>query len=153
MGTALGLVGGLAILIATRGEKLPEMTFAALDDARSRWDAFGPKNYDLDLELFGPTSGTAHLEIRGDDVSMTLSGRAVDKRIADYNSIVEQFSIIRRDLEACAEAAKKGDRSGTAPIFSRGVFDEKLGFPAAYRRVTPNGTEAGWRVVKFVPRQ
>jgi hypothetical protein len=102
--------------------------------------------------LFGPTSGAAHLEIRGEEISMTLDGHPVAKRIADYNSVTGLLSVIRRDLEACAEAAKKADQSGNTPIFSRGRFNPQYGYPTTYQRVTPNGTNAGWRVVRFVKK-
>ncbi len=151
-GVLIGLAVAMGILLALRGEQLPEITFSSLDQAVVRWQELGLVNYDLEIQLTGPTSGTAQIQVRNDETKMTLNDRNMEPRIADYWSVPGLFSVIRRDLEACAEAAKKGNPGGMSPVFSRGLFDPHYGYPAAYRRITPSGQDVEWRIIQFTAR-
>jgi hypothetical protein len=153
LGVGLGFAGAFAILLASRKEQLPEITYESLDANQARWGENGPKSYDLDLQLAGINPGSVHVEVRaGEATAMTYNGRPSKLSTADYWWVPGLFEVIRRDLEACAEAAQKGSRDATTPIFSRGLFDPRYGYPTAYRRITPTGMDAEWQVVGFTPK-
>jgi hypothetical protein len=152
LGTALGLVGGLAILVATRGEQLPEVTYAVLDDAKTRWDENGPRNYDLEIVQSGVNPGKVQVEVRDGIVTQAFhNGQPLKPHTWDDWSVPGLFSIIRLDLDVCAKEAKQNP-GGRPSIFSRGRFDSKYGYPLVYRRMTPSGTDAEWNTVKFVEK-
>jgi hypothetical protein len=152
LGTAIGLVGGLAVLMATRGEQLPEVTYAVLDDAKMRWEENGPRSYDLEIEQSGVNPGKVQVEIRDGVVTQAFhNGRPLKRHSWDDWSVPGLFGIIRLDLDVCAKEAKQNP-GGRPSIFSRGRFDAKLGYPVIYRRMTPSGQDAEWKMVKFVEK-
>jgi hypothetical protein len=152
LGTAIGLVGGVAILIATRGEQLPEVTYAVLDDAIVRWEKNGPRSYDLEVVQSGVNPGKVQVEVRDGVVTQAFhNGRPLKKHTWDSWSVLGLFEIIREDLDVCAKEAKQNP-GGRPSIFSRGRFDPKFGYPLVYRRMTPTGQDAEWKVVKFIEK-
>jgi hypothetical protein len=152
LGTTLGLVAGLAILFATRGEQLPEVTYTVLDDADARWEANDPGSYDLEIVQSGVNPGKVEVEVREGNVTKALhNGRPLKPHTWDDWSVPGLFAIIRLDLDVCAKEAKQNP-GGRPSIFSRGKFDSKYGYPLVYRRMTPSGQDAEWKMVKFVEK-
>jgi hypothetical protein len=150
-GVSVGLVVAFAIILAVRGEKLPEITPESLAAARALWKENAPPSYDLDVKLSGINTGRMHVEVRrGEVTAMKYNDRpAADLHTGEYWTVSGLFDVIERDLESCAEAAKKGSRDATTPIFSRGLFDPRFGYPVTYRRITPSGTDAEWQITRF----
>lgn len=140
--TCAAVVGLIVVVVAIRRDTLPEVTFAILAEAERRWHQSGPSDYDLQVKLSGIMSGVAEICVRQNEVTtMTLNGRETKPHTWDEWTVPAMFSIIRRDLEACAQASGK-----LAPVFARGEFDAKLGYPTQYRRVTPTGMDAEWQI-------
>jgi hypothetical protein len=152
LGTAIGLVGGLAILFATRGEQLPEVTYTVLDEAKARWETNGPQSYDLEIEQSGVNPGKVQVEVRDGNVTQAFhNGRPLKTQSWDYWSVSGLFEVIRTDLDVCAKEAMQNP-GGRPSIFSRGRFDAKYGYPLVYRRMTPSGQDAEWKTLKFIEK-
>jgi hypothetical protein len=164
LGIVLGSAGsifGILIVMAMRGERLPEITMEILDAAAAKWAANGPADYDLDIQQSGINPGAIHVEVRkGEVTAMTLNGNPTRQHLWDDWSVPGLFGVIRRDVEVCMpdvnkklSAKSESGESGVAAkpdiVVPRGTFDAKYGYPIKYHRVTPTGADAEWRVTKI----
>jgi hypothetical protein len=154
LGSAVSIaIGAVILAIALRGP-LPQFGFPELDAAVEKWSANGPASYDMDLELKGMNPGTAHVEVRGGQVTaMTLNGRPTKQHLWDDWAVPGLLAIIRRDLESClvpkASPETRNSQTEAQPVYPHGLFDAKYGYPAQYHRITPTGADAQWRVTRF----
>jgi len=72
---SLAAIGGILAVMATRGERLPGITFEFSTRRRPKWAASGPADYDLDIQQTGINTGAIHVEVRNREVTaMTLNG-------------------------------------------------------------------------------
>ncbi len=102
LGSAIAIVGTIAIVVSMRAKELPPITFEILDAAVSRWSANGPADYDMDIEQSGVNPALYHVEVRhGNVVAMTMNNRPTPPHTWDDWSVPGLFTIIRRDLEVC----------------------------------------------------
>ncbi|MGD9647330.1 MAG: DUF6174 domain-containing protein [Pirellulales bacterium] len=161
LGCLAGLGAALVLLVLaiawSARDPLPRLTDETLAAAMSRWDEFGPRNYDLDLVLSGAQTGNIHIEVRdGEVTNMTRDGHTpVQRRTWDFWSVPNQMAMIAEDLSSA-----EGDPQRAFGVSDRGQvvlqaeFDPQLGYPRRYRRqvlgTTTNTIE--WRVTRFTPR-
>src|SRR6266566_7146944 len=109
VGSLVGLVGVIGVMVLINRGQLPLMKAAEFEAARARWNERGPANYDLDLEGNFDLKGRLHVEVRKRLVSaMTLDGQPEPRRLWDYYSVPGLFGIIRDDL-------KRNEASATNP--------------------------------------
>jgi hypothetical protein len=154
LGSLLGLAAAAAVLAIARRDPLPPFGFDELNAAAQRWEANGPRDYDMDLELTGINPGVAHVEVRqGKVTAMTLNGRPTKQHLWDDWAVPGLFAIIRRDLESCLvpkpAPGQSADAPAPQPVYPHGLFDPHYGYPAQYHRITPTGADAQWKVTRF----
>jgi hypothetical protein len=159
LGSAIAILGIVAVLYLSRGQQLPGITFEILDAAVRQWSDAGPQDYEFDAELTGVNPSVVHVEAKNGQVTaMTVNGRPTKPHTWDDWSVPGLFGVIRRDLEVCMnpnnQAAKQtnGADANSAQaevVVPRGTFDPKLGYPTQYHRVTPTGQDAKWRITRF----
>jgi hypothetical protein len=157
LGVALGLVLAVVAIfvfaVLTR-DSLPRLSEADYRAAVSRWEARGPADYNLDLEIAGNRPGKVHVEVRAGQVTrMTRDGvEPKQKRTWDYWSVPGQLDTIGEELEMARDpAASFGNRDATQVVMWA-EFDPRYGYPRRYERVVL-GTdfETRWHVTRFEP--
>lgn len=153
LGLALVLVAILAYSIFT-SDRVPRLSEADYEAAVARWEAHGPANYNLDLELAGNRPGKIHVEVRDGQVEhMTRDGvEPKQKRTWDYWSVPGQLDTIGEELEMARSPAASFDSPQATGMVMWAEFDPKYGYPARYDRVVL-GTdfEIHWKVTRFEP--
>lgn len=150
-GLALGVLGLLLLLLVYLRDPLPRIDEQGFAAARQRWEAEGPRDYDLKLELTGNQAGRIVVQVREGRPQRVdrQPGTAPPERTWDYWTVAGLLEVIEGEL-ACAETAAKDPKA--APIVVRGEFDPRYGYPARFRRTTlGGGAEIGWRVLAFEP--
>lgn len=153
LGSVLGLIAAAAVVLAFRETFLPEITHESLAAARARWKEKGPQSYAIRVELTGINAGTMEVEVdRGSVTAVSYNDRPADPEVGEFWTVPGLFDVIEGDLDSCAKATKNGARDATTPIFSRGQFDPQTGAPTAYRRITPSGTDAEWRITRLTSK-
>jgi hypothetical protein len=153
LGLALALVAILAFALLTR-ERTPRLSEADYQAALARWEAHGPADYNLDLELLGNRPGKIHVEVRGRQaVRMTRDGvEPKQKRTWDYWTVPGQLDTIGEELEMARDPAASFNSPDATQMVMWAEFDPKYGDPARYDRVVL-GTdfETHWKTVRFEP--
>ena len=158
LATACGLIVVVIILATVRQvslRRIPELTPAAFTAALEKWEANGPKSYDLDLEIGGNRPGTVHVEVRSGIVTaMTRDGRTPDQERTWYIwSVPGQFDTIEREMELAEDPAGEMHLGRDTRLWLRCEFDPQFGYPRVFHRaVSGGGPEVYWKVTKFEPR-
>jgi Family of unknown function (DUF6174) len=156
---ALGLAVGLALVIVAvlafailTGDRMPRLTEADYKAALARWEAHGPADYNLDLELAGNRPGKIHVEVRaGQVVHMTRDGVEPKQiRTWDYWTVPGQLDTIGEELEMARDPAASFNSPDATQMVMWAEFDPKYGYPKRYDRVVL-GTdfETHWKVTRF----
>ncbi len=152
-GAALALVAVLVFTLATRN-RAPRLTQEAYEQAAERWDAKGPANYNLDLEITGNRTGQIHVEVRdGLPVRMTRDGvQPRQERTWFVWTVPGQFDTIAQELEMARDPAASFDSPQASQVVQWAEFDSEYGYPLRYDRVVMGAPfETHWRTVKFEP--
>src|SRR5689334_13869565 len=99
-GVIAAIVGSFIYLLAT-SDRAPRLTREAYEAAVARWDAHGPADYNLDIELTGNRPSLIHVEVRdGHAVRMTRDGvQPRQERTWFYWTVPGQFDTIAEELE------------------------------------------------------
>jgi hypothetical protein len=151
VGCGVGIVGFVAYLVLT-SNRAPRLTREAYEAAVERWDAHGPANYNLDLELTGNRPGVVHVEVRDRQaVRMIRDGvQPRQERTWFYWTVPGQFDTIAEELEMAENPAKSFGAPGATGAVIWAEFDPQLGYPLRYDRVVL-GTdfEIHWKVKRF----
>jgi hypothetical protein len=151
IGVALAILGGLALLFATRGERVPEITIATLDAAEELWNKRGPASYRMGIAVGGRQPGPVEIEVRDGRITrMTRNGvTPQQERTWEYWTVPAQFETIREDLDSAQREGGFGAPAGTKTII-RASFDPNLGYPLRYQRMVL-GTDLNldWTVTSF----
>jgi hypothetical protein len=155
----LGMLFGLLVVAAAVGGYLfatrphnRRLTEADYEAAVARWDRYGPKDYELDIELTGNRPGLIHVEVRdGEVVRMTRDGvEPKQKRTWFYWSVPGQFDTISQELEMSRDPAAAFRNPAITQMVMWAEFDPKLGYPLKYDRVVLGADyEVHWRVTRF----
>jgi hypothetical protein len=156
-GIVVGLVGwGVWAVIQRRGE-FPRLAREALVAARDQWRQSRPPNYQLTVVVTGDLQGTYRLDVRGDAVDGTLNGQPVRNRGEGlrYWTIDGMFDVMEFDLDRCekgAAGASPEERAESRLVLSAD-FDETLGYPRRYRRLSLQTRRAvEWEITEFRPQ-
>jgi hypothetical protein len=151
LGTAVGLVGTLIVLVLINRGQPPIMTAADFEAAVARWKEHGPESYDLDFDVGLDLVGKLRVEVRrGEVAAMTLEGQPTRQHIWDSWSVPGLFEIIRLDLARNQSAAKNPEGPKSPPVLQQAEFDPELGFPRRYRRTELSTGQWGqWQISRF----
>jgi hypothetical protein len=151
LGVALAIVGGLIVLVATRGERVPEITVESLDAAEQLWKERGPASYRMSIAVGGRQPGPVEIEVHDGRVThMTRNGvTPSQERTWEYWTAPAQFETIREDFESARREGGFGAPPGTKTIL-RADFDPQFGYPRRYQRMVL-GTDLNldWTVTAF----
>ena len=151
------LGGGAALAFAVAAMSffvrgvLPPLTETELQRAEERWQAAGPRDYDLFVRVTGRQPSEYRVEVRGGEPAMlTRNGNATPRRSWDVWTVPGLFNTIHQELDQTEKPAGPfGSPRGTQ-VVQRARFDERYGYPARYERIVM-GTplEVAWEVVEF----
>ena len=153
-GAVLAIALGLGVLTAVFGRRdsVPGLDAAALAAARARWEARGPRDYDLSIEVHADRLDEARYDVsvRSGDVVRTTRDGTPTQSAEESWTVAAIFTMLERELELGREpqAAFGAPPGYRAYLFAS--FDAETGIPRRYRRVvggTTNGVEL--RVVRF----
>ncbi len=175
----LGVVGGLFILLAYSGRRPPpQMYVTEFKPALLRWQTQGPKNYVMEIQIFGQQSGEMTVGVfNGRPIHVSRNGTVTPEHTWQHWTIDGLFEIIRRDLEGLDEPARAfgmakdnasrdgvitdgllndgavNERGKPPVVVQQAEFDEELGYPRRYRRSVQNTSdEIEWEIVRFEVR-
>ncbi len=150
IGSAVGLVGTIGLLIYLNRGQLPIMKPGDFQAAERRWKERGPVDYVMDLQQVSDTKEAIHVEVRNNEViDMTLGGRQTAKRLWPLWSVPGLFEFIRIDLKRNENAEKDPAARSSQPVMQQAEFDTD-GLPRAYRRTElATGEVGGWSIVSF----
>ncbi len=151
LGTAIGLILTIVVLVVISRGQPPHMTSSDFEAARQRWQRHGPASYDMDIEQSLGVSGKIHVEVRkGQVTAMTINGEPAAPRLWDNWSVPGLFDIIRMDVNRNDAVVNAPDQP--IPVFQQAEFDPINGLPRIYRRSEPDGGQTvERRIVGFQP--
>ena len=152
-GVALALVGGLAVVIAGRGQAPPTISREDLTAAERLWSAQGPASYDMDIMIGGRQPGPVHIEVRAGKVTrMTRDGiTPTQARTWEYWTVPEQLETIRQDFDSAETQGGFGAPAGAETIL-KAQFDPQYGYPRRYQRIVlGTDLDVEWEATRFVP--
>jgi hypothetical protein len=146
LGAAMALVAVLIGLKLFFGDDTPPLTENAFDTALQKWQAEGPTNYDLDVEIGGAQPGVVHVEVRdGKVINATRDGRPLDERNFDVWSIAGQFEELEREFEFAENPQREMQAPPGARVWLSCEFDPNYGYPLRfYRHATGGAPEVYW---------
>jgi hypothetical protein len=149
---ALVAIAALLVYLRMTSDRAPRLTREAYEAAVARWDAQGPADYNLDIELTGNRPSLIHVEVRNRQaVHMTRDGvQPRQERTWFYWTVPGQFDTIAEELEMAENPAKAFNAPGATQVVIWAEFDPRLGYPLRYDRVVL-GTdfEIHWKVTRF----
>jgi hypothetical protein len=151
LGTTLGLIATIVVLVVTSRGQPPRMISTDFEAARERWKQHGPANYQMDIRQSLGLTGEIHVEVRqGQVTAMTVNGEPAEPRLWDNWSVPGLFEIIRIDLDR-NDAVATGPTQ-PVPVFQQAEFDADNGLPRVYRRTElAGGQTVEWQIVVFGP--
>lgn len=152
-GLAVVLVAVLAVAFLWR-DNTPRLTESDYEAAVARWDANGPADYNLDLELAGNRPGKIHVEVRdGQAVHMTRDGvEPSQERTWYYWTVPGQLDTIGQELEMARDPAESFASPKATGMVIWAEFDPQFGYPVRYDRVVlGTNFEIHWKVTRFEP--
>ena len=151
-GGCIGLVLALAVMFFMVRDRTPTLTPKEFYEARERWEAAAPQDYDIEIRVSGSQPATYRVEVRDGiaDVALRNERPLTQRRTFGTWSVPGMFSTISRDIEAIERrAAGKADAS-TPRLILRAEFDPQYSYPAKYRRIESGSpVEVSWEVTHF----
>jgi hypothetical protein len=151
LGTVLGLLATIAVLVVTSRGQPPAMRTDAFEAAQERWKRHGLASYEMDIDESLGLTAKIHVEVRNDQVTaMTINGQPTAPRLWDSWSVPGLFGIIRLDLDR--NGAVAGGEEQPPAVFQQAEFDPVDGHPRVYRRTELSGGQTvEWRITNFRP--
>jgi hypothetical protein len=123
----LALLSATGIIILRMAVLSRQIQPEQLAAARAKWDAKGPRNYDLDYTKKGASEGTVFVKVRhGEVVSAEPDERPLEEKRA-YYGMPALFDYIERFLEIDAQP-------GAPRSFATARFDDEDGHLIHYLR-------------------
>jgi hypothetical protein len=148
----LGIVCGLVVFgLSSFRRPPPAMSAADFDEAVARWQAGGPENYEMVVEVSGRQNGTMHVVVTDHKpVSITRSGVSIPTHTWAYWTVEGLFEVIRTDLEGLDQPERAFGTPDVSQLVQQAEFDAELGYPRRYRRaVLSTGDSIEWEIVDF----
>jgi hypothetical protein len=150
------LVSALVIAVGVlRRREDPPLTRAEYDAAKARWQAKGPKSYNLDLHFYSQNAPVDyHLEVRdGKVVALTRNGSPVPQQARRdpwaIDALLEQMG---EDLKIAEDPKRDFEVKPGVKVQLKATFDPTLGYPTMYRRlVRGSPVQFSWWVRSFQP--
>jgi len=154
LAVVVAAIAAVVVAVVLLGDRMPELTEAALADAEKRWDAGGIRDYTMDLEIEGRRAGKVHIEVAGGKViKMERDGKTpTQRRTWDVWSVQGQFDMMRRELDIAANPAAELQLQNIpdVQVMIRARFHPQLGYPLGFRHATlGEGTQFAWKVTRF----
>lgn len=154
LGSAIGLLGAVAILVVLSWNRPTELTRSEFDAAQQRWRAAAIDDYDIEIMVTGIRAATYRVQVRGGNpASATIDGRALkNRRTFGTWSVPGMFNTIESDVEHVERRLTEADpRSARLTLFA--TFDELHGYPKKYHRIewgeAGSDSEVTWEVTVF----
>ena len=147
-----GIVGGLLVFgLTSMRRPPPAMRAGDFEGAMERWEANGPADYEMTVEVSGRQSGTIQVVVkRGEPVSVRREGKPVAEHTWQYWTVEGLFEIIRTDLEGLDQRERAFGTEDISQLVQQAEFHAELGYPRRYRRaVLTTGDAIEWEVTEF----
>lgn len=148
----LGIVCGLVVFGLTSFRRPPPaMSAADFEEAVARWQASGPADYEMVVEVSGRQKGTMHVVVKDHKpMSITRGGVSISTHTWEYWTVEGLFEVIRTDLEGLDQPERAFGTPDVSQLVQQAEFDAALGYPRRYRRaVLSTGDAIEWEIVKF----
>ncbi len=137
-----GLVLSLGIIFALR-RSLPPLTARALTEAKARWAAVAPPDYEVEIVVSGAQPATYTVEVQaGRAVAATRNGAPLKQpRTWETWTVSGMFGTLDSDVQSLEEGSHLVVRCG---------FDPKYGYPAKYESFRADKRhQVDWEVTRF----
>ena len=147
-----GIVAGVVVFgLTSMRRPPPAMTAEDFEAAVARWEANGPANYEMTVEVSGRQSGTMQVVVKDRmPVSVRREGTPVAEHTWEYWTVDGLFEIIRTDLEGLDQPERAFGTDDVSQLVQQAEFDAELGYPRRYRRaVLTTGDAIEWEVTEF----
>lgn len=116
-------------------ERLPVLTPQIYSAAKSQWEARGPKDYELDVEVSGVQAGHYRIQVKDRNVvQMKEDGIDVPERVWAYWSVDGMFRFLEEELASKKRPSAAYGVSDPDSVYLQADFDEKLGYPKRFLR-------------------
>lgn len=151
---AVALVAGLlAGLLVLRSGAPPELTAESLAAARERWEAEGPADYTLEIEMRGTLEDRRLVEVRDHRVvDMRVGAGAASRDSWSYWSVEGLFDFLRQELANAADPPPELGITDPSQIVLKARFDRRTGYPQYFlRHLLGRQQSTEWEVVRFEP--
>jgi hypothetical protein len=148
----LGIVCGLVVFGLTSFRRPPPaMNAAEFGEAVARWQANGPSDYEMEIEVSGRQSGTMQVVVKDNKpASVTRGGVSIPQHTWEYWTVEGLFEVIRTDLEGLDQPERAFGTADVSQLVQQAEFDVRLGYPRRYRRaVLSTGDAIEWEIVDF----
>src|SRR5262249_49347671 len=143
---------GIGVFVAMRRGQVPRLNEAEYEAAVKRWEAKGPADYNLDIELGGQRPGKIHVEVRdGQATHMIRDGvEPKQKRTWDYWTVPGMLDTIGQEIETARDPAAAFKSVSRPQVVMWAEFDAQLGYPRQFdRAVLGSDFEVHWKVTNF----
>lgn len=137
-----GVALSLAIIFALR-RSLPPLTAATLAEAKARWAAEAPSDYEVEIVVTGAQPATYAVEVKaGRAVSATRNGAPLKQpRTWETWTVPGMFGTLDSDVQSL----KEGDQ-----LVVRCQFHPQFGYPAKYESFRADTRhQVDWEVTRF----
>lgn len=148
-------LAAVAVIITLRwwwGDSIPPLEPSQFYEARAKWDAAGPQDYEIEIVVTGSQPATYEVHVRDGQAEVALrNGQPLrQRRTLGTWSVPGMFSTIQRDVEAVERAASPSADPSLPRLTLRAEFDPQYGYPARYRRIQHGSpVEVSWQVTRF----
>lgn len=147
LGLALGLAAGLLLARKPGAPLTPER----LAEARARWQAHRPVDYELEIQMRGAVRDLRRIEVRdGEVVEMTTGGAPVPREAWSYWTVDGLFEFLEDELDNASRPAEAYGVDDPRRVVVRVAFDRRWGYPSFFlRHVLGRGQSVEWTVTSF----
>jgi hypothetical protein len=131
-------------------QTVPRLSQPEFDAAVKRWKQRGPASYDCDIVILGNRPGSVQMQVRGGQATSMVRDGLTPKarRTWDAWTVEGMFDTIERELEIARDP--KQTVGGSSPPVLYAKFDDRLGYPAIFRRSVPGAQQdMAWEVTRF----
>ena len=138
----------VAVVVAVRSRRLPELTQARFDAACARWKQHAPDSYEIEVKVTGMQPGVYGVVVDNKlPTSATFDGRPLTRpRTFGTWAVTGMFDTLAKDLETNA---------ANGYLMLGAELDEATGIPLRYERIevrTGAHQALKWVVTKFEAR-
>jgi hypothetical protein len=152
----LTAVIGLMVWTAfgNRGQ-LPPLTVEDFNQARQRWQANAPLDYDVTIEVAGRQAAVYHVEVRAGEVVVSTRNAMPlkQRRTRGTWSVPGMFNTMQSDVDNAEQHRLGTAAAGVPHVHLLALFDPRFGYPQRYHRTElrkwANNDVVSWEVTQF----